>query len=950
MKRLLSFLLFAGVVTAAFAQSPYQYLSPLPGSKYHNPEATIIVRHGDFINPATVSADAFVVTGSESGVAAGEAVLSTDRKTVIFKPADVFRFGETVTVEILGGVETLAGEALAPFTFEFEILEQAVKEAQLAARAVPFPEEDGYCFDCDELNRPDLLDSIPEFLVDTVNLTKAYGGTIMTLHRNSVLPPEGYSGWVVYYNNNGDTVKAMDIGVSVGEFTMQKNGLVTWGVPVGPGTGGHQDAVFMVADTALNVLDTVGMGNGYMADYHDCQILSNGHTVLMAYPVLTIDLSDSMEGGSATAHVYMDLVQELDAEENVIFQWRSWDHYPVVGLHDRFGPAGGSHLHVNSVEADHDGNIIISARRTSSLVKIDRNTGEVMWNLGGDMNEWTFVGEDATWDPFYPQTQHDLRVLPNGNYTFFDNGDVNRRDWARGVEYEIDEENKIATLVWEYVHPDSFLAPCTGSVQTLPNGNKFICWGCAAWDEANPSITEVIPETNEVVLEGRFSHALDPYRARKFPIYSGQPVFSVMEEVLEGNGFDFETVTDTVGIHVTTTTLPDSVGGYIFVTGTREDYAPVNPDFLGESPLVDKHRLFLEVSPSGSVDFDVALKLDYWSDVWDPTTSVVYMRETPGEGVFTPLATTHNTVNNTLDFNTTALGEFIVGRPDPSTTIYGPQLYLPKDGADVNAENDVRLWWAPIGRVNDQYTVQVSTTTDFTSPLYEANVQGAIDSVSGLTADVEYYWRVQAENVAGVAWSDTFSFTPTAPYVNLISPNGGENIGVDTAYFYIEWEDNLDDLMHITLWKDGAFYAEIDSSVESPGNKYTWEPDNSIPSGSYVVRVESAEDPTLFDESDATFTGADERNDLPTTYSLEQNYPNPFNPTTTIEFSLPEATTARVAIYDMLGREVAVLADGRMTAGAHSVEFDASALSSGVYFYRLEAGSFNAVKKMALMK
>ncbi|MBD3408929.1 MAG: T9SS type A sorting domain-containing protein [Ignavibacteriales bacterium] len=945
MKRLLTFLLFAGVAMSAFAQSPYEYLSPLPGSKYHNPEATIIVRHGDFINPATVSADAFVVTGSESGVASGEAILSTDRKTVIFKPSDVFRFGETVTVEILGGVETLDGEAPAPFMFEFEVREELgdvdfeALNADLTFGEPTRPYGGEFT--------PSVEDSMPVPIVDTVNNPSP--GALLYANRNVLNPPDGYWSWAMIFNSQGEILKRRKVNTSFGELQLQDNGMLSRGIPVQyPGFFGGYYCAWELMDTSLTPVDTLWMGNGYIADIHDFRLLPNGHSLMHTYVRDVIDMSDSIPGGLPNAVVIWDIVQELDADQNVVFQWRSQDHLPVVGVNAEYMRPGFAHLHINSLEVDHDGHLLISARQTNGILKVDRNTGELKWIMGGYLNDWTFVGDHDEYAPHYIQWQHDLRVLPNGNYTLFDNGNANLRDWARGVEYEIDETTMTATLVWEYAHPDSFLAPSMGSCQRLPNGNTLIGWGSAPVVFGAPALTEVTPG-NEIVLQMRFEGQLNTYRIKKHPIYAGQPVASVMEEVLQGDDYEFETVNDTVGIRVTTNALPTG-GGYIFVTGTREDYGPVNPDFLGESPLVDKHRLFIEVSPSGSVDFDVAIKLDWFKNVRHSDSAVVYMRETPGEGVFTPLATTHNTIDNTLEFNTTTLGEFIVGRPDPETTIYGPQLVMPKNGADVNAENDVRLEWTPIGRVNNQYTVQVSTTTDFTSPLYEANVQGTIDSVSGLTNDVEYFWRVQAENAAGVAWSDTFSFTPTAPYVRLVTPNGGEDIGVDTAYFYIEWEDNLDHLMHITLWKDGAFYAEIDSSVESPDNKYTWEPDNSIPSGSYVVRVESAEDPLLFDVSDGTFTNVDERSDLPTAYSLAQNYPNPFNPTTTIEFTLPEATTARVAIYDMLGREVAVLADGRMTAGVHRVEFDASALASGVYFYRLEAGAFNAVRKMALMK
>jgi len=89
---------------------------------------------------------------------------------------------------------------------------------------------------------------------------------------------------------------------------------------------------------------------------------------------------------------------------------------------------------------------------------------------------------------------------------------------------------------------------------------------------------------------------------------------------------------------------------------------------------------------------------------------------------------------------------------------------------------------------------------------------------------------------------------------------------------------------------------------------------------------------------------------VPGTYALGQNYPNPFNPSTSVEFSLPAASHVRLAVYNMLGQEVATIVNGPMVAGTHMVRFDASHLSSGVYLYRLTAGSFSKTLKMVLLK
>ena len=86
------------------------------------------------------------------------------------------------------------------------------------------------------------------------------------------------------------------------------------------------------------------------------------------------------------------------------------------------------------------------------------------------------------------------------------------------------------------------------------------------------------------------------------------------------------------------------------------------------------------------------------------------------------------------------------------------------------------------------------------------------------------------------------------------------------------------------------------------------------------------------------------------TYRLSQNYPNPFNPTTSIKFSIPQASQVKIVVYDALGRVVTTLIDSYLNQGSYNVDWNASTYSSGVYFYRIEAKNFNMVKKMVLLK
>jgi hypothetical protein len=100
-----------------------------------------------------------------------------------------------------------------------------------------------------------------------------------------------------------------------------------------------------------------------------------------------------------------------------------------------------------------------------------------------------------------------------------------------------------------------------------------------------------------------------------------------------------------------------------------------------------------------------------------------------------------------------------------------------------------------------------------------------------------------------------------------------------------------------------------------------------------------------------TLIGGIQTIEIPNYYSLSQNYPNPFNPSTQIKFSVPKTSNVTMKVYDVLGKEVAVLVNNELKqAGFYTVEFNASNLASGIYFYRINAGDYSAVKKMVLVK
>ena len=121
--------------------------------------------------------------------------------------------------------------------------------------------------------------------------------------------------------------------------------------------------------------------------------------------------------------------------------------------------------------------------------------------------------------------------------------------------------------------------------------------------------------------------------------------------------------------------------------------------------------------------------------------------------------------------------------------------------------------------------------------------------------------------------------------------------------------------------------------------------------GNYTVNAGYA-GPLRWDSASVSITVTDvgENPSNPEEFRLYDNYPNPFNPSTTFKYSLPEASFTSLKIYDAIGNEVAVVVDEIKSAGTHQIEFDASGLSSGIYYYTLQAGSFIETRKMVLLR
>ena len=272
---------------------------------------------------------------------------------------------------------------------------------------------------------------------------------------------------------------------------------------------------WFIMDSLGNEIDSVYAKNGYTADNHDFLALPNGNYVLFCYDSQPYAMDTVVPGGDPNAIINEALIiQELDSNHNVIFEWKSWDHFHITD-NLSLSPWTGSALtfmHTNAIDIDFDGNFIFSSRNINEITKIHRITGEVIWRFGGSKNDFTFLND-------YPFTrQHSIRDLGNNRYLLYDNGNnssqyTGTNNFSRAVEYELDTVLMTATKVWEFVHPDSLYTPSTGGVQRLPNGNTLINFGNLQWQNTGSIITEV-DTNNQIVFQLEYDNGYNLYIAK----------------------------------------------------------------------------------------------------------------------------------------------------------------------------------------------------------------------------------------------------------------------------------------------------------------------------------------------------------------------------------------------------------------------------------------------------
>ncbi len=393
---------------------------------------------------------------------------------------------------------------------------------------VPYPSNTGHVTPSPILHSPDVWSFVsePELhpMKITINVTKpglASGSIFLAPYAFSEDAMVGQSGSLIL-DNDGNPIWFRPLStpnLMNTDFRVQNwNGkpvLTFWQGTLAtpptytnaPGGSSEPGSCYHVLDDTYTVIATVSAYNGFTSDIHEFLLTPRGTALFLATQSVPMDLTPY--GGPQNGFVQDFSIQEVDLTTNkLLFFWNALAHIP---LSDSFEPASSATssgniwdaYHLNSIGlTDNENELLVSGRNTWTLYKISRQSGDILWRLGGKQSSFT-IDSDATFS-----WQHDARFLSGTTTTntislFDDNcceGDTVPPGTppSHGLILELDLPSMTASMIKSYYHDPLITVSSQGNVQSLSNGNKFIGWGQSQYysEFAGEGNTEATPSVN----------------------------------------------------------------------------------------------------------------------------------------------------------------------------------------------------------------------------------------------------------------------------------------------------------------------------------------------------------------------------------------------------------------------------------------------------------------------
>jgi hypothetical protein len=471
----------------------YAYLSPLPGAEYASPQKNLILMR---LNPLAATAitnlsSCIHVTGAVSGAHSGQTKIASDHRTVMFQMTGVFALGEVVTVALSPGIPPTAGGPLAPYQYQYVVAGHWADSAPKYAEAIVAPMKAQVPSPPAPLAQPvNASIGVAGIMPNGVSVPSDFPWISITTSNNPDPNPifidnrgGGGDPFNVIFDNSGAPIWYCKYPDERRDMKVQPNGLLTM---LARDNGNHYNSF----DTNYQLVTNYWAANGFSVDEHEFQMRPDGSYFVLVITTGNVDMSRYVAGGNPNAAVTECALQEFTPQHELIMEWRAWEHFDILDQQAFIDLTANSldFPHMNAIDVDTDGNILLSSRSTSEVTKINRDTGEIIWRLGGARNQFTYVN-----DPLQgTRNQHALRMVSTNDYIMFDNGDLHSPAMSRGVEYVLDTNKMTATLVWQYpsTPTPSMYSFYMGDAQRLTNGNTVIDWAVGGL----PKLTEVRPD------------------------------------------------------------------------------------------------------------------------------------------------------------------------------------------------------------------------------------------------------------------------------------------------------------------------------------------------------------------------------------------------------------------------------------------------------------------------
>jgi hypothetical protein len=471
-------------------------VSPTPQSRDASAETQI-----SLLGVPAAELSAITVTGSRSGSHRGRLLAYSQGDGASFVPAHPFAGGERVQVR--GRLRSASGTTAFAWSFTVAVRDTAGE----AGGSSPRPPDPHYYQHFH--SRPDLL---PPTVTVTAHSPSASAGDLFLAPYSG---PGQYGPMILDGNGSLVWFKPLAQGTRAADFRVQQYdgapALTWWQDPLV--SGGSSKAGGLIANGAYRQVAIVRAGNGYQPDLHEFQLTPRSTALITVYNGIDCDLVKAR--GSRNAAVVDTLIQELDVKTGLVrFEWHSLDH---VSLAESYASARHSsqttpfdYFHVNSVDVQHDGSLLIDARNTWAAYDVDARTGRVRWRLGGKRSTFAMgPGTRTAW-------QHDARQQPDGTITLFDNGATpSIHPQSRAIDVSLDLQTRSVSLVRSVQHAAPLVAGSQGNVQALAAGDWMVGWGEV------PYLTEYGPG-GEVLFDAHLPAAYESYRAYRLP-WVGHP-------------------------------------------------------------------------------------------------------------------------------------------------------------------------------------------------------------------------------------------------------------------------------------------------------------------------------------------------------------------------------------------------------------------------------------------